>query len=64
MRTLASLTHLMAQKPDRTNAIRSVLNVFRTRAGHQNALTTEPYAKMSPMSNQQKAEFVGDTFST
>jgi hypothetical protein len=44
------------------NAIRSILNVFRTRAGLQNAVTTEPYAKMSHMSNQRKAEFVGDIF--
>jgi hypothetical protein len=62
IRTLASLTHHMAQKPDRTNAFRSVLNVFRTRAGLQNAVTTEPYAEMSHMSNQRKAEFVGDIF--
>jgi hypothetical protein len=63
LRTLASLTQLLAQKPDRTNAIRSVLNVFRTRVGLQNAVTTEPYAEMSRMSNQRKAEFVGNTFS-
>jgi hypothetical protein len=49
MQTLASLIHLVAQKPDLTNAIQSVLNVFRTRAGLQNAVTTEPYAEMSRM---------------
>jgi hypothetical protein len=27
-----------------------------------NAVTTEPYAEMSRMSNQRKAEFVGDIF--
>jgi hypothetical protein len=63
MHTLACLTHLVAQKPDRTNAIRSVLNVFRTRVGLQNAVTTEPYVEMSRMSNQRKAEFIDDTFS-
>jgi hypothetical protein len=62
MRALASLTHLVAQKPDRTNAISSVLDVFRTRAGPQNAVTTKPYAEISRMSNQRKAEFIGDTF--
>jgi hypothetical protein len=52
----------VAQKPDRTNAIQPVLNVFRTRAGLQNAVTTEPFVEMSRMSNQWKAEFTGDIF--
>jgi hypothetical protein len=62
IRTLASLTHLMAQKPDRATAIQSVHNVFRTKAGLQNTITTEPYIEMSCMCNQRKAEFVGDIF--
>jgi hypothetical protein len=62
IRALASLTHLVAQKPDRTTAIQCVHNVSRTKAGFQNAVTTEPYIKMSRMSNQWKAEFVGDLF--
>jgi hypothetical protein len=48
---LASLTHLVTQKPDRATAIQSVHNVSRTKAGIQNAVTTEPYIKMSRMSN-------------
>jgi hypothetical protein len=62
IRTLASITHFVAQKPDRTNAIRSVLNVFRTEAELQNAVTTKPYVERGRMSNQQKAEFIGDIF--
>jgi hypothetical protein len=31
-----------------------------TKAGLQNAVTTEPLVEMSHMSNQQKAEFVGE----
>jgi hypothetical protein len=62
IRTLASLTHLVAQKSGRTATIQSVHNVFRTRVRHQNAVTTEPYAETSCMSNQQKAEFIGDLF--
>jgi hypothetical protein len=34
----------------------------RTKAGHQNAVTTEPYIEMSRMSNQWKVEFDGDIF--
>jgi hypothetical protein len=52
----------MAQKPNRTTAIQSVHNVSKTKAGIQNAATTEPYIKMSRMSNQRKAEFIGDIF--
>jgi hypothetical protein len=33
-----------------------------TKAGLQNAITTEPYIEMSHMSNQQKAEFIGNIF--
>jgi hypothetical protein len=62
IRTLASLTHLVAQKSDRTIAIQSVHNVSRTKAGLQNAVTTELYIEMSHMSNQRKAEFVGEFF--
>jgi hypothetical protein len=62
MRTLASLTHHMAQKSDRATAVQSVHNMSRTKAGLQNAVTTEPYIKMSRMSNQRKDEFVGDIF--
>jgi hypothetical protein len=62
IRTLASLTHHLAQKPDRTTAIHSVHNVSRIKAGLQNTVTTEPYIKISHMSNEQKAEFVGDIF--
>jgi hypothetical protein len=61
IRTLASLTHLAAKKkPDRATAIQSVHSVSRTKAVLQNAITTEPYIKMSHMSNQRKAQFVGD----
>jgi hypothetical protein len=62
MRTLASLTHHMAQKSDQATAVQYVHNVSRTKAGLQNAITTEPYIKMSRMSNQWKDEFVGDIF--
>jgi hypothetical protein len=60
--TLASLTHFAAQKPDRITAIQSVINVSRTEAGLQIAVTTNPYAEMSRMSNQRKYEFVSDIF--
>jgi hypothetical protein len=62
IRTLASITHFVAQKADRTNAIRSVLNVFRTEAELQNAVTTKPYVERGRMSNQKKADFIGDIF--
>jgi hypothetical protein len=62
IRTLASLTHRMAQKPDRTTAIQSVHNMSKTKAGIQHAVTTEPYIEMSHMSNQRKSEFIGDIF--
>jgi hypothetical protein len=62
IRTPASLTHHMAQKPDRTTVIQSIHSVSRTKAGLQNAVTTEPYIEMSCMSNQRKAEFIGDIF--
>jgi hypothetical protein len=62
IRTLASLTHLVAQNHDRTTEIQSVHNVSRTKAGIQNAVTTEPYIEMSRMSNPRKAEFIGDIF--
>jgi hypothetical protein len=62
IRTLASLTHLSAQKTDRTPAVQSVHNVSRTEEGLQNAITTKPYVEMSRMSNQQKAECVSNIF--
>jgi hypothetical protein len=34
----------------------------RTEAGLQNAVTTKPYVEMNRMSNQKKAEFVGEIF--
>jgi hypothetical protein len=34
----------------------------RTKAGFQNAVTTEPFVEMSYMSNQWNAEFVGNIF--
>jgi hypothetical protein len=52
----------LAQKPGRTTAVQSIHNVSGTKAGFQNAVTTEPYIKMSHMSNQRKAEFAGDIF--
>jgi hypothetical protein len=51
IRTLASLTRLMTQKPDQTTAVQSVHNVSRTKAGLQIAVTIEPYIEMSLMSN-------------
>jgi hypothetical protein len=62
IRPLSCLTHHMAQKSDRAIAVQSVQNVPRTKAGLQITVTTEPYIKMSHMSNQRKAEFVGDIF--
>jgi hypothetical protein len=52
----------MAQKPDWATAVQSVHNVPRTKVGLQIAITTEPYIQMSCMSNQKKAELVGDIF--
>jgi hypothetical protein len=60
IKTLVSLAHFLAQKPDQTHAVQSVHNLSRTEAGLQNAITAKPYAETSHMSNQQKAEFVGD----
>jgi hypothetical protein len=51
IRTLASLTHLVAQKPDRATTVQSVHNVSRTKARIQNTVTTEPYIKMSCINN-------------
>jgi hypothetical protein len=62
IRTLASLTLFAAQKLDQTAVIHSVHNVSRTKARFQNAVKTEPYIKMSHMSNQRKDTFVGDIF--
>jgi hypothetical protein len=64
IQTLASFTHFVALKPDRTNVIQYVLSLSRTRAVLQNAVTTKPYAEMSHMSNQRKDEFVSDIFCT
>jgi hypothetical protein len=62
IRALASLTHVAAQKPEQTPTFQSVHPVSRTEAGLEIAVTTKPYAKMSRMSNQQKAEFISDIF--
>jgi hypothetical protein len=62
MCTLASLSNHLAQKPNRTTTIHSIHNVSRIKAGLQNTVTTELYIEMSRMSNQRKAEFVGDIF--
>jgi hypothetical protein len=62
IRTLASFTHFVALKPNRTNAIQSVFSLSRTGAVPQNAVPNKPYAEMSRMSNQQKAEFISDIF--
>jgi hypothetical protein len=60
--TLASLTHLVAQKPDQTSAVQSVHNLSRTEIDIQSTVATKPYVATSHMSNQQKAEFVGNVF--
>jgi hypothetical protein len=44
------------------HTVQSVQIVSRTKVGFQNAITTDPFVKMSHMSNQQKDEFVGDIF--
>jgi hypothetical protein len=62
IRTLAGLTHHMTQKPYRATVVQSVYNVSRTRAGLQILVTTEPYIKISRISNQRKAEFIGNIF--
>jgi hypothetical protein len=62
IRTLASLTLRMAQKPDQTTAIQSIHNMSRTKAELQNAVMTEPYIDISHVSDQWKAEFIGDIF--
>jgi hypothetical protein len=58
--TLASLTHFVAPKPDQTPAVQSVHNLSRIEAGFQNTVAAKPYAEMGRMSNQQKAELIGD----
>jgi hypothetical protein len=62
IQTLASLTHHMTQKLDRATAVQSVHNMSRTKAGLQIIVTTELYIEMSCMSNQWKAEFIGNIF--
>jgi hypothetical protein len=62
IQTLVSLTHLMVQKPDQTPAVQSVHNLSRTETEFQSTVTTKRYVEMCRMSNQQKAEFVGDIF--
>jgi Na+/melibiose symporter-like transporter len=62
IRTLASLTHHIAQKPDRATAVQTAHNVSRTKAGIQIAVTTKPYIEMSCMSNQRKDEFIVTLF--
>jgi hypothetical protein len=53
IRSLASITHHMAQKPDRTAKIQSVHNVSRTKAGLQNAVTTIHGPRHGPMRGQR-----------
>jgi hypothetical protein len=62
IQTLASLTHLVAQKPDQTLAVQSIHNLSRTETEIQSIVATKPYIKTSLMSNQQKDEFVDDVF--
>jgi hypothetical protein len=62
IQTLAGLTHFVAQKPDKTPTVQSVYNLSRTEVGHQNAIAAKQYVETGHMSNQQKAEFVGDIF--
>jgi hypothetical protein len=62
IQTLENLTHFMTQKPNRTPAVQSVHNQSRTETGIQNTVVTKPYVEMSPMSNQQKSEFVSNIF--
>jgi hypothetical protein len=62
IQTLASLTHLMAKKPDQTSAVQSVHNLSRTVVEFQSTVATKLYVETSHMSNQQKAKFVGDVF--
>jgi hypothetical protein len=62
IQTLACLTHFVALKLDQTPTVQSVHNVSRTKSGIRNAVTAKPYVEMSRMSNQRKAEFVGDIF--
>jgi hypothetical protein len=62
IRTLASLTHHMAQKPDWATVIQSVQNMSRTKAGIQNAVMTEPYIKMSRMSTSGKLSSLATFF--
>jgi hypothetical protein len=45
IRTLASLTHFVAQKPNRTLAVQSVHNLSRTEIGVQNSVATKSYVK-------------------
>jgi hypothetical protein len=52
----------VAQKPDETPTVQSVHNLSRTEVGHQNAIAAKQYVETGHMSNQQKAEFVGDIF--
>jgi hypothetical protein len=60
--TLATLTYLVSQKPDRTHAVQSVDNLSRTETRIQNAIVTKPYVEMGCISNQRKAEFVRNIF--
>jgi hypothetical protein len=60
IQTLASLTHFLAQKHDQTPAVQSGHNMSSTEAGIQNAVAAKPYAKTGRVSNQKKAEFLGN----
>jgi hypothetical protein len=62
IQTLASLTHLVAQKHDQIPAVQSVHNLSRTETELQGTVATKPYVETSCISNHQKAKFVGDVF--
>jgi hypothetical protein len=52
----------MVQKPDQMPVVQSVHSLSRTETEIQSTVATKPYVKTSGISNQQKAEFVGDVF--
>jgi hypothetical protein len=57
-----SLTHLVAQKPDQTPVVQSIHNLSRSETELQHTVATKLYVETGRMSNQQKAEFVGNIF--
>jgi hypothetical protein len=62
IQTVVSLTHLVAQNHDQTPAVQSVHNPSRTESEIQQAVATKLYVETGHMSNQQKAQFIGDIF--